>query len=247
MKSALDELHRCLNGTADPETIERVSNAVDDPDSDLSQLFRGLRESLQARREAAKRQPEHRESVQVAKASVNHRRTFLSQRKRLVWFGGAIAASLLIGFVLRGAFPDTTESGMQVLAATGTVDYVAARGSSDRTPRINFESPFDGFGLVISLAKDRRPFVYPQLGQEDIEIKDGASSYLLPADTSEAVFVVTQTPAGESIRAIENTELRELATANTASIRNTLERHLRSKGHKKIAIGEVEIDQSPRD
>ena len=163
-------------------------------------------------------------------------------------FRFAIAASLLIigGLVGRYFAPHGPGlNGNTLLVANASIAFRPNRGA-DEVPHIEIVSPLSGFATIVSLAPDRRPLVFPQLGGADIAIssEEPSESYPLPKDTTHVIFVVTETPSGEPIRAIENTLLRDLGIGDERRIRDELRRQLEQKGFRRIAIGESPIKKA---
>jgi hypothetical protein len=68
----------------------------------------------------------------------------------------------------------------------------------------------------------------------------------VPADTTRALFVVTETPAGEPIRrAFEGKNARRYSPDQEAELRRELESLLKSKGYRRIAVGSASIERQP--
>jgi hypothetical protein len=154
----------------------------------------------------------------------------------------ALAASLLIGLLVGRAFDSTSEETV-VLAASGTATWTPVRGNQQEL-RLRVNSPLDGFLVAVALAPNTTPKVRPGLGIGDFEALKGKPSEhaVLPANTTRVVFVVTTTPAGESIRQlIDDSPPQRYQPEDHAALRNDLQRYLEDKGHRKMAFGDLDI------
>jgi hypothetical protein len=158
----------------------------------------------------------------------------------------ALAACLLIGvtigWFLRGGPQDRRET----LIATAKVEPSMIRGPNDeKLQQVRVAGPFDGFVVIVALAPDRKQQVLPKFGQGDVPVSKGEQSegVPVPADTTRALFFVTETPAGEPIRLYLQTK-RFLANQET-ELQRELEDLLRSKGYRRIAIGGAAVSPAP--
>ena len=136
---------------------------------------------------------------------------------------------------------------MEVLVASATSRNVLTRGK-EKTITVELQSDLGGFATVVALVPGQRPVVVPHVGGDDIPVTAGAPGLLstgpLPAETTRALVVVTETPAGETIRkaminkAFTPDQLDELQ----AFLRSVLE----TKGYRRMAFGSALFDQPPK-
>ena len=132
---------------------------------------------------------------------------------------------------------------MQIVAATGRTQLVTVRGDEEEL-ELQVTSAFHGYVASVALAPNRRPLVQPVLGGEDIEAEQNGPSIpiILPAGTTRVVFVVTETPAGESVRQmIDDANAIRYQPLQYERLREDLVAYLQLKGHKRIAVGNKAI------
>ncbi len=155
----------------------------------------------------------------------------------------ALAASLLFGVFLGAkAFRDGPTSS-EILVASASPVYGNTRGA-DRALRIEMRSSLAGHVTVIALAPDRQPEVYPGLGAEDIGIMaDVPREYgPLPPATTRVLFVVTETPADETVR--KALRGRKYGPEDLDRLKADLTSSLRDKGFRRMALGEAAFSPS---
>ena len=166
--------------------------------------------------------------------------THRANRWLKVGLGVGLAASLFILGVCADRAFWPRQNGMQVLVASTSTKYVPGRDPNELLPELAIESDLSGFATVVSLAPERRPLVWPSIGSDDFPIiGDGTSQpFTLPKDTTEAVFVVTETPSGEPIRRIEDS-FTDLRPGDESRVRELMLATLKEKGYRRMAFGEA--------
>ena len=155
-----------------------------------------------------------------------------------------LAASVLIGlFVGWALFRAGDPQQLQILAAGGTAGFVTARGGEEL--QVQVDSPLAGFATLIALAPNRKPQVYPPFGADDIPVPAGASSEPVTVrdGTTRVLAVVTQTPAGESIRRlIDDDPNADFEPQDVDDLQEQVQELLESKGHLRIAFAQIPIE-----
>lgn len=162
---------------------------------------------------------------------------------------GALAACLLVGVFIGWYIHGNGQDRREVLVASAKVEPSLIRGPNDeKLQQLRVAGPFEGFVVVLALAPDRKQRVIPEFGADDKPVAAGADSegIPVPADTTRAIFVVTETPAGEPIRrAFEGKTARRFSPDQEAELRRELEDFLKKKGYRRIAIGSATVVPNP--
>ena len=161
----------------------------------------------------------------------------------------ALAASVLVGVAIGWYVRGNGQSTHQVLVASAVIEPAKIRGpKGEELKQVRITGPFDGFVTVIALAPDRKQRVFPEFGSDDQLVTKGAQSegIPLPLDTTHVLFVVTETPAGESIRrAFEGKNARRYSPDKEDDLRRDLQEILTKKGYRRIAFGSSPIERQP--
>lgn len=161
----------------------------------------------------------------------------------------ALAACLLIGIAIGWFIRGGRHDRYEILVANAKVEPSLIRGPNDeKLQQVRIKGPFDGFVVVIALAPDRKQRVFPEFGADDKPVATGAESdgIPVPADTTRAIYIVTETPAGEPIRrAFEGKNARRFSPDQEAELRRELEDLLTKKGYRRAAIGSTTVVPVP--
>lgn len=160
-----------------------------------------------------------------------------------------LAAGLLLGGLAGWALRGPGEKTGEPVAMTGraTFEPHTTRGPNDGPSQVRVSSSADGFVVVIELSADLNQFFKPPPGKE-IPVGQGGQSEGIPlrASTSRIVYVVTETPAGETVRvAFDPKQTRVYRADHHADLKRDLEDALTKKGYRRFTVGTEAIPTAP--
>lgn len=170
------------------------------------------------------------------------------QRSLASYAGYATAAAILIAV---GIYAFTRGDRANTEVAQGRVDATKFMGGGGPDSQsLTVTSPMSGFLTVIELAADRKQRIDDKLASPDTPVAAGQSvtwAKSLDADTTRVVFVVTETPADSAVvRGFGLPNSKRYVTTDAEALKRDLEKYLREKGYRRLAIGVVDVTVPPR-
>ncbi len=239
-----------------PETLQALKESLDDPATEPGAWFIDAVLEAEARRpdaaEQARRAVEGYRRLKAAgllesqdpTSALSGRWSGSERGLRTLRWGArfaALAASLLVGIVLGSQGFQGGRDGAEILVAEASPVYGDMRGSggSGRPSRIEMRSSLGGYATVIALSPGRTAEIYPKPGAEDIAVSASVPRPYGPLapGTTRVLFVVTETPAAETIH--KALPRKTYGPEDLDRLRADLTTTLRAKGFRRMALGDA--------
>ena len=139
-------------------------------------------------------------------------------------------------WAFRGGDWNAPTGKLETLLASATPRYELVRGTEE-VLLVEVESERPGFATIISLGPERAQRVFPEPGEELLQVAPSATATYgpLPADSTIALVIVTETPATSVIR--DALLDQQFQPHNVDGLNSYLSQLLQKSGYRWLAVG----------
>jgi hypothetical protein len=162
------------------------------------------------------------------------------------WGATAVAAALFLGIALGMMIGGGRRGGgTEILVASAMPLYEVGRGN-EQALHVEMRSGMAGYATVVALRPERVPMVSPGPGGDDIQINADTPREFgpLPGWTTRVVFVVTETPAAETVRRVLGN--KTYTPDQPEELQTLLRSALEGRGYRRMAFGSTTFNPTAK-